>query len=836
MSLVTSRQTEFATTYLRSIWQSQRSSKVFKHLWLPILFCTILVANLTYHFFYQQVKATFSYDGYDYLFTGIQITNYIRAAIHGHLTWSMLSNPQFAVNITRDGPVIPGISVILSFLLGRQLAETDWSIFVIIFSVMQSISACLIGEICRRITGATWAGLISGILFGLYPTSLIASGLYRSEAVAILLELSFVLCLVLATDSLALSIVSSITAILLWMSKPALIPSIVVSIAVAVWKSPKYMRILLIFTTIFALIIIPWANYTRVIYGEYLITAARYPNSNAAAGCDLTTDGWYLCPSTTWQEARGRSPSSIIIGQWQKFPLPLFTLTMAKITRLFAYPWNALRETVFGVTPRIQQYYHLFVLGLCLFGIYAYLLGKKKLHDSQSYKLATLSLVMIIFHFTYLLFPCVGRYGYTAMPFLFTFAGYGLFYVKEHKLQNKVLVAGILALLSIVFISKVEALTKIGKPFETSHIIEAGVTLEKHIDLGTAKIPPGVQKALILIDCANQLPYTIVTINGHYVNEPVWLINHFGSEEYRMLRGFRELAALMNMSILDYRQWRAVAVPIDWVNLHGNNIIDITGGDTPGIVFGDSTETQHMPSFKYVIGDYLNNRMDGLERRAPDPNLTEPIIQRSLIKSAITESPKVLPDAVRIKLALISPEQYPEIPTKTLITLNHCTLKVSPSGFHLFAQDKSCSGMHVSRYLLKYLGGIFATINVPALTRSSHIEFLVSGECRILHGPGKIAISAAAIGPKNKEEFLELTPAYIKSGPNWQRFEITDLLPLGVIGNQLKQIRIGLWPLPWLDAQYGADRTCSEAQFRNIQVELHTRQLPDLSRSRVSFY
>lgn len=820
--------------------------KLGESLWVLWLFVAVFSAHLAHHLLFEHAKVTFGYDSHYYLFTCSQIIQYIQAAIHGQFDWVAFSRPSFVSDIVRDGPITPGLPAVLLFWLGRDLVASDWRIFVVLLSILQSISACLVGLICRRITGVTWAGITAGLLFGLYPGSLVASGLYFSENIVVLLELTFIFCLGLAANNLVARIISGIMLGMLCMAKPALIPASVIATIIGTFfisidGKKSFSKQLLLFVSIIAvgvLTVLPWATYTKLTYRKALITAERWPAYNAAVGTDIQTDGWCVYPWTARQNQLNwfSTPSAIMIGQWHDNPVPMLGLMIKRITRLFISPWNNFREKVFGIDPCTQQYIHLVILFLSIFGICAYLLNRNQATGSRARLFGNLCLTMVICHSSYLLFQAMPRYGYTAMPFLIVFGGYGLFYIKENKLSKNVSLAMIMAVLSFVLICKAEALTKIGEPLEISYSIANGMAVEKHIDLSDIKVPEDCRQALLLVDGDDLLNGSQIIINGRSINEPMRLINDYGSEEYKLLKGLRELANLLDNSIVDFRQWRAVPVPISYLNLHGNNFIDIISGAQRAKIFADAKETRRMLSPSYTTPDFMSLSMDSMEARMSEPALAQYINQQSLVKNTKTDSFHPLSTSLRIKLALITKDSHLDKNLRSAHGLDHCLLQFDPRKCDIQAQDPSCGGVHVSRYLLGYVGGVFDSIDVPALNHSSHIAFRITGQYRILRGPGKVAISIKACGPDKQEEILGMTPNYMLGDHSWKSFAIDDLLPTATIGNSLRKIVIGFWPLPWLDAQYGADKECSEAQFKNIQIQLQTRQLPDISLSGVHYY
>ncbi len=777
-------------------------SRVLQHNWIFLLFVVVLSVHLAHHFLFQHAKVTFVYDSHYYLLTCSQIIDRIVALLQGHYDWGAIGGSEFVRNITRDGPIATGIPAVMLFWLHRDLVATDWRIFVILMSIFQSISACFVGAICQRITGVTWTGIAAGLLFGLYPSSLVASGLYVSEDIVVLLELAFVFCLALAASNVTARLLSGVILGMVCMAKPALIPAVVMATIIGTlffypYKKEAFLKRIGLFLSVVAvgvLTILPWSLYTKSAANKLLITTERLPAYNVAVGTDIETDGWNVVPWTLRQRklCSFKSPSLILIGQWRANTLPMLILTIRKITRLFISPWNIFREAIFGIDARAQQYIHLGVLFLCIFGICTYLLSRNDLRNNQAHLLGALSLIMILGHSSYLIFQAMARYAYTAIPFLIVFAGFGLFYIHKNKLTRKVCIAMATAVLLLVLICKAESFTRIGEPVETVHVIDKGMIVEKHIDMSSASTSTRSLQALLLIDSDRNVADAQIIVNGHSIDKSIWLINNYGSEQYKLLKGFGELSNLMGISILDFRQWRAVPVPINWIDLHGNNVIDVIGGNLATRIFGDSQETRRMLSPRYIAPDFFALSMESMETRIPEAGLAEQISQKSLIKKNAADSFCSLSDSLRIKLALMPSASCQGKNLESKRGMDHCVLKFDPRNCDRQAQDLSCCGVRVSRYLLGHLGGVLNSMDVPELSESSHVEFKVTGQYRVLRGPGKVSISIDALGPGNNEEILAMTPNYIKGDQSWRSFQIDDLLPTRTIGNKLKKIIIGL--------------------------------------------
>lgn len=818
--------------------------KEISRYWVVPIFVLVFAANLVHHFLFPHAKVTFAFDAHYYMVTCSEIIHLILDGLHGRLSWDALSQPSFVLDLVRDGPVIPGIPALMLCGLGRGIEDTDWRLIVVLFSGLQSLAACLVGLICFRITGVIWAGVVAALVFGLYPAALVASGLYRSEVLVTVLALLFVLSLSMGAKRLPACFVAGVMGGLLCMAKAALIPVVGLAIGVGAYFSQKQMICALIVFMALALTIAPWAIYSKLTTGRVAITAERLPTYNAAVGCDLETDGWCADRVTEHQQLMidVGNPGAIVIGQWIATPMPMLTLSMRKISRLFASPWNDFREVVFGVPAVGQQYIHLIILWLGAFGACVYLFQRRHLSNIEARLLADLTLIMILGHFSYVLFQAMGRYGYTAMPFVCVFVGYGIFFLKTLKKKRDAVISCVLATLIILLLCKAEAFTRINDTTETTHVIRSGDVAKKEIDLSATTLPKHVDKALIVIDSSNQLSDSRIAINGHAVRESVRLLRHFGVDLYRLFEWYGYQATLSSLRIGDFRQWRAVPVPVEWINLRGANEISIAGGAQSVILYGDSNPTRRILSSEYGAADMCEVSMEGTETRLLAPDLTARIEQKSLFVDGHKCSQSALGDSLRIKLALFAEggDKATEGHASRSITgvhgVSHCVLKLDPAQFNALSRDASCSGIKVNQSVLKHWGRVTGKLAVPRLVGSPYIEFKLKGECRVRSGPGKISLVVIAVGSQGKEQKLAMTLDPIRGSHDWTCFEITDLLPTGLVGNELKQFRLEIFPLPWQEAQYGADRECSEAQLRNIEIELWTRELPDFSHGQALFY
>jgi hypothetical protein len=262
--------------------------------------------------------------------------------------------------------------------------ESDWSYFAVFFSLLASVSAVLLAVIARILTGSTGLALTAGLLFALYPTTLLATGVYRSEIIAVTLLLTLLLALYKAPQSFSAAVFAGIVGGVFALVKPVMIPAIGLLCLFAGWHGSGKQgapnlgaglaarsKLLAILAVAGVLTIAPWSIYTALDCGKLSITCERGPSYNAGVGTDIAADGWCTMPETahTAQAKLDKSPLTVFVKNWQAKPLELAKLTLRRVTRLWSNPWNDFREPIFALPVAVQIAWHMILVALGFMGL-----------------------------------------------------------------------------------------------------------------------------------------------------------------------------------------------------------------------------------------------------------------------------------------------------------------------------------------------------------------------------------------------------------------------------------------------------------------------------------
>ncbi|HNB21104.1 MAG TPA: hypothetical protein PKZ32_01720 [Candidatus Melainabacteria bacterium] len=109
--------------------------------------------------------------------------------------------------------------------------------------------------------------------------------------------------------------------------------------------------------------------------------------------------------------------------------------------------------------------------------------------------------------------------------------------------------------------------------------------------------------ALLLIDCEKEIARSHITFNGHEIHEIPSSVYHFYQRKFDLLAFLEELASVIKVAPEKVRQWRAVPIPIDFINFGGKNRISVSGvPEQPLTIYGDYLETPRgeAPSYEYL--------------------------------------------------------------------------------------------------------------------------------------------------------------------------------------------------------------------------------------------
>ena len=141
---------------------------------------------------------------------------------------------------------------------------------------------------------------------------------------------------------------------------------------------------------------------------------------------------------------------------------------------------------------------------------------------------------------------------------------------------------------------------------DLTSVVSGPVLATRDIDLShtdQAKTGKTAKWAMILVDANKRIAHSHVKLNGHKLHEVPRSVFFFHQFRYN-LYAFQELIAdALNISVDNTRQWRAVPVPVEYVNLKGSNKITVSPpADSRLTIYGDYEEVSgtRLPTIGYV--------------------------------------------------------------------------------------------------------------------------------------------------------------------------------------------------------------------------------------------
>lgn len=411
-----------------------------------LVFALTLCVSLWHHLTAPELRTTFFGDSRHYLESCRQLVAILAPKLKpGPGSPASTDSGSLSGCLMLDGPILPFMPAVFFALTGKMPCQTDWRPFLTLECLLHALGACLLYFLARRLLGDRKWAAGAGLLWGLYPPAVVASGRYLTETPAVLFLLAL-LCagggLVQAASAGARTTFSQGFVLGAWngiilIFKPALLPVwLFTDLLAAGFLTGKQQRALAAAAIVagLSLVIAPWAGLSKTMTGKVFLTPQRAPVYNVAKGCDTEADGWGALPTPplTAELSRSKSGIQVLITAWSNHPGEMLNLTLRKIARLWGTPWNDFRATVFGIPAEAQVLWHALILILAVPGALAVAAGAPlTLMPPGGRRLACFigwgSILAFAAHLAYLPFEAISRYGFTAMPFATVLAAYAAF-------------------------------------------------------------------------------------------------------------------------------------------------------------------------------------------------------------------------------------------------------------------------------------------------------------------------------------------------------------------------------------------------------------------------
>lgn len=780
-----------------------------------LAFVLTLAVHLWHHIELIQDKLTFLWDGHSYLETCQFATSILMALMRAD--WSSVSSitsdANFVSHIMNDGAVHTFAAASVFALLGRVPEYSDWLVFVILNASMQALSASLLFVLILAVTGALWWSFAGALMFGLYPSAIVASGRYLTEPYVVLCLLLFIY---FATrTSTGLKTLAGVFAGFIVLLKAVLAPSALIAAVVAGGLSSKGKRplanhrlaqLLAIFAGVF-LVLCPWFLYTKSATGTGFFYTPRTANYIACVSLDIGNDGWTTYPQSEFVTSMMsvEDPWSSRLGFISEHVAELTAITVRKIGRFVAHPWNDPRQPIFSIlSVKIQDFLHKALLAMCLLGISICLFNNrcnpyKRLRSPNRRFILTGSLIFVAGHFLYLLTQAMGRNNYTMLPFVILFAVLGLraatsFVARNSKASSgqpgKLAIGVVIVMMVVGFTWVICATETMGLPwggFEAATIIERGKSLDVAFDVSAVKRSERDNTVFVFVDADESIEQADVIVNGRRLGKGIVPIGRFCAEWYGQGRFLRTHARLLNIPQSRLRQWRAVPVPLSMLKPDGANILKLVNNcSQPIIIYGACLNRAFLPAPLALASDYMVNTADSLDMRVPQRVGSD----RSIAGVGAT------PYAVTF---VVAPTTGSTSPSPLKVSL---PIAAFPNNA-LTSQEE----LSVNSQTAAPRGSLVARMAMPEVKSGTHLNIFVRGKARRLSGDGRFGIKVSLERREGKPILPFGFPDYVTAGRKgdpmeWTSFELSDSIPLSFIEGKIAALLLEVSPVPVSQAEY----------------------------------
>ncbi len=349
---------------------------------------------------------------------------------------------------------------------------------------------------------------------------------------------------------------------------------------------------------------------------------------------------------------------------------------------------------------------------------------------------------------------------------------------------------------------------------EWSVKLRNGQTACRQMDLATVrKDAHNLAWALVLLDGDAGLNDATVKVNGKVIADKVSSVYNYYPARYQLLNVMQFTAAAFGRSQEDMRQWRAVPVPLSWLNLDGKNEIEVS--PAPGshaTVYGEyqmaSNNRRCILSLDYLSHARMWRCTDNLESRILDPvGLTKIASSSWLVSNGVVNNHDLSPapglqtGTYRMYLVLGSNHSWLREKLKKEAAQRHdaqFAVTMKPANFQLpVNSEANANVITLCPASLKNMPMAQTTVLLPeAVTADSHLQITLSGRTKSNSNSALLGIVAVLQGPNpgNTDVVLPSTPKAVAATNSWQGFSFSDVVPTVAVLGRAQAIRLQFYP------------------------------------------
>ena len=792
---------------------------------LLIAFALFILATLIsalHNFGSEHFPVTLLFDSSHYLQVILPVIGFESALLHGHFQPELLTDKTFLEGIRLDGPILVNVFAPLLLFAKHTATAHMAKYFIVIECFFHGLSVALVFFLTQRISKSRLAAVLASMLWMFYPPAILQSERLLTEPLAEPLVLLFALLVTDQKSRWFKLVALGVVAVVVFMLKSALAVALFLSLLARLILFSGRKKFLLCFIAGAIVALTPWALFSKATMGTMLLGADREPGLNMGLGLDRETGGVPVIIRGPWCEQVFDldSPLASAAGLYKADQIGYLRFFAEKAFKLFIFPWNDFKDSVFGFDAPYQFVYHLILLGTAIVGIFCCVIYRARLLDDQ-WTSCVILLMLVGGHFVYAIVQPNPRYMMTCVPLYAIFASIALIKSKAVLPQRYSLAAN--AVICSVFIFGGFYFAQNFDYGEQAFPLTAHESVSRQVSLDSNHVPKHLDTVLLLVDGSGITSDTKVVVNGEHLNDCLLPVYEFDTRMYsRFAKDCLMTCARFSFkpNYGAYRVWRAAVIPRGLLK-EGENQFTLSQVDGKCVIYGDAQGERHLPSLQLFSLERMFMNPLSLDGRPKDPvQCAKSFGHEKFIFRNRDNLPRTLNSSLRIKLLFTTLQDIKDPEEKKLRSV---TLK--PRG-ELDALPQVKGEVHLDEHDLAGDDERKRRFSLPANPASGRYYVTVRGQAKRLSGGSQFALNCLLHDSIGYWRHAEM-PAHVSISDEWQDFVCDGLLRTWDM-RELKTLDAQLYPKDWNALQfYGLRHGSTRALLRNFKVTISPCYTPD---------
>ncbi len=328
--------------------------------------------------------------------------------------------------------------------------------------------------------------------------------------------------------------------------------------------------------------------------------------------------------------------------------------------------------------------------------------------------------------------------------------------------------------------------------------------------------------ALVLVDGDANLATARIEVNGHELSEKLESLYQFYPRKFQLINAMQLQAVSLGIKPDLLRQWRAVPIPVEWLNLEGRNELSVRPSDGSKLtIYGDypalSGERRYVPSFEVFSHGKLWNSVDSLDGRLVSPIALSDVQSRN---SIAVDGPANSRDLSPLKgLQVGDYRLFIALGRSRGDKVRHVVKHGSNHVTNLSVEELVIGPKDVTAAGMKELN-----LDIPqTVAKRSHIQVDLTGQMMSKGIPmPATAVLIAQTADMKAPIVLPGTPQVMFVGNKWTPLKVSEILPVQAVLGGIGKLSLQMYMSP-------KDIASGGVVFHNLKLSVVSVDKPTLN-------